>query len=247
MQRRKEYSIWVLWLVVVVSVSLVFGCTSMGFGYDLKELKRSVTFKTQCPVDKIKVVEAMEAGVGHSKFKLDVCGKSQDWNRMGSSYFQEGHGPLDPAAPVPQSNAKNQEIRAEPQAIDSETKVEQSQESQLASVPQEPKQSQVTPARTMQSNGDCCCSLADYQSLLKRVADLELKIAGEKTNLELIEDLKDPRDMAWSLRCQAAKKLGERKAREAIVPLEQVIASPAFSSSLKREAQAALNKIQGQY
>ena len=79
-------------LVAVACLALT-GCASMGFKYDEGALKKQVAFDTQCPQEKIQVVDAMEAGVGVSKFRLNVCGQEQKWNRMGTSYFAEGKGP----------------------------------------------------------------------------------------------------------------------------------------------------------
>jgi|HubBroStandDraft_2_1064218.scaffolds.fasta_scaffold340253_1 hypothetical protein len=70
------------------------GCASMGFKYDEGALRKQVAFDTQCPQEKIQVVDAMEAGVGVTKFRLNVCGQEQKWNRMGTSYFAEGKGPM---------------------------------------------------------------------------------------------------------------------------------------------------------
>jgi hypothetical protein len=70
------------------------GCASMGFKYDEGALRKQVAFDTQCPPEKIQVVDALEAGVGVTKFRLNVCGQEQKWNRMGTSYFAEGKGPI---------------------------------------------------------------------------------------------------------------------------------------------------------
>jgi hypothetical protein len=69
------------------------GCATMGFKYDEGALKKQVAFDTQCPQEKIQVVDAMEAGIGVTKFRMNVCGQEQKWNRMGTSYFAEGKGP----------------------------------------------------------------------------------------------------------------------------------------------------------
>ena len=70
------------------------GCASMGFKYDEGALRKQVAFDTQCPPEKIQVVDAMEAGIGVTKFRLNVCGQEQKWNRMGTSYFAEGKAPV---------------------------------------------------------------------------------------------------------------------------------------------------------
>lgn len=78
-------------LMLVTSIS---GCVSMGFKYDESALKKQVAFETSCPVENIELIEAMEAGTGHTKFKLKVCGEEQKWNRFGTSYFAEGKSPM---------------------------------------------------------------------------------------------------------------------------------------------------------
>ncbi len=67
----------------------------MGFGYSEAKLRDAVSFETDCPKDKVKVLEAHEDGVGHTKFKVDACGKKQRWNRYGAGYHMEGKGPMD--------------------------------------------------------------------------------------------------------------------------------------------------------
>jgi hypothetical protein len=81
-------------LAAVAGVVVVSGCASMGFHYDEGSLRKQVAFDTQCPPEKIKVIDAMEAGIGVTKFRLDVCGQEQKWNRMGTTYFAEGKGPM---------------------------------------------------------------------------------------------------------------------------------------------------------
>jgi hypothetical protein len=80
--------------IAAVGVVSATGCATMGFKYDEGSLRKQVAFDTQCPQEKIKVLDAMEAGVGVTKFRLDVCGQEQKWNRMGTSYFAEGKGPI---------------------------------------------------------------------------------------------------------------------------------------------------------
>jgi hypothetical protein len=80
--------------VVGFGCTVITGCASMGFKYDEGALRKQVAFDTQCPAEKIQVVDAMEAGVGVTKFRLNVCGQEQKWNRMGTSYFAEGKGPI---------------------------------------------------------------------------------------------------------------------------------------------------------
>lgn len=71
------------------------GCATMGWKSDEDALKKAVAFEnTGCPVEKIKIVRSMEAGLGHDKFEVDACGSSQRWDRLGSSYFLEGKGPM---------------------------------------------------------------------------------------------------------------------------------------------------------
>jgi len=79
--------------VVALGSLALFGCASMGFKYDEGALRKQVAFDTQCPQEKIQVVDAMEAGVGVTKFRINVCGQEQKWNRLGTSYFAEGKGP----------------------------------------------------------------------------------------------------------------------------------------------------------
>ncbi len=90
---KSQPSAWLSATPIVLS--LLFGCTSMGFGWSEPKLKEAVSFETECPAQKVKVVEALEGGTGHTKFRLDVCGKEQRWNRYGASYFPEGKGPMD--------------------------------------------------------------------------------------------------------------------------------------------------------
>ena len=80
-------------LGLTLSVVIIGGCKSMGFGYDEDALRKQVAFESKCPEEKIKVNEALESGTGHTKFRVDVCGKEQRWNRYGTSYFPEGKGP----------------------------------------------------------------------------------------------------------------------------------------------------------
>jgi hypothetical protein len=77
-----------------LAVVFVAGCASMGFGYDEGALKKQVAFETRCPAERVKVNEALEAGTGHTKFRVDVCGQEQRWDRFGTSYFPEGKGPM---------------------------------------------------------------------------------------------------------------------------------------------------------
>jgi hypothetical protein len=82
--------------LVSATLTLCFaavGCSSMGFGYDPDALRKQVAFESKCPEEKIQINEALEAGTGHTKFRLDVCGKEQRWNRYGTSYFPEGKSP----------------------------------------------------------------------------------------------------------------------------------------------------------
>ena len=81
-------------LLVLLGVLASAACASMGFGYDEGALKKQVAFDTKCPADKVRVTEALEAGTGHTKFRLDVCGQEQRWNRFGTSYFAEGKSPM---------------------------------------------------------------------------------------------------------------------------------------------------------
>jgi hypothetical protein len=81
-------------LAALAGLAAASGCATMGFSYDEGSLRKQVAFDTQCPQEKIKIVDAMEAGVGVTKFRLDVCGQEQKWNRMGTSYFAEGKGPM---------------------------------------------------------------------------------------------------------------------------------------------------------
>jgi hypothetical protein len=92
--RFSAFSRWMGPVVLGLGLGLVAGCASMGFKYDEGALKKQVAFDTQCPKEKIQVVDAMEAGIGVSKFRLNVCGQEQNWNRMGTSYFAEGKGPI---------------------------------------------------------------------------------------------------------------------------------------------------------
>ncbi len=81
--------------LVACSLSLVTGCASMGFGYSEAELKKAVAFETGCAQEKVEIVEAMEGGTGHTKFKVKACGEDQRWNRYGASYYPQGKGPMD--------------------------------------------------------------------------------------------------------------------------------------------------------
>lgn len=67
----------------------------MGFDYSEDELKKAVEFETGCSQDEVEILDAMDGGTGHTKFKVDACGENQRWNRMGTSYFLEGKGPVD--------------------------------------------------------------------------------------------------------------------------------------------------------
>ena len=78
----------------VLGLFIVTACSSMGFGYSEGALKKQVAFETRCPPEKITVSDAMEAGVGHTKFRVNVCGQEQRWNRFGTSYFPEGKSPM---------------------------------------------------------------------------------------------------------------------------------------------------------
>jgi hypothetical protein len=80
--------------IVALGLTTATGCATMGFKYDEGSLRKQVSFDTQCPPEKIKVLDAMEAGIGVTKFRVDVCGQEQKWNRMGTSYFAEGKGPM---------------------------------------------------------------------------------------------------------------------------------------------------------
>ena len=80
-------------LIGTLVLGAVTGCKSMGFGYDEDALRKQGAFESKCPQEKIKVNEALESGTGHTKFRVDVCGKEQRWNRYGTSYFPEGKGP----------------------------------------------------------------------------------------------------------------------------------------------------------
>jgi len=84
----------VILTVAIFGCASTTGCASMGFKYDEGALRKQVAFDTQCPPEKVQIVDAMEAGVGVTKFRLNVCGQEQKWNRMGTSYFAEGKGPV---------------------------------------------------------------------------------------------------------------------------------------------------------
>lgn len=83
-------------IVIALAALAATGCATMGFSYDEDSLKESVAFENpECSAENIEIVRAMEAGTGHSKFVVNVCGEEQRWNRMGTSYFAEGKGPMD--------------------------------------------------------------------------------------------------------------------------------------------------------
>ncbi len=193
--------------------------SSIGMSYDEGELKKSVAFETHCPEASVRVREAMEAGVGHSKFLLDVCGKDQRWVRLGTSYFAEGKTPMDslgvPAAATPPPTAPAVAEAAPPRP----------------------------PTASAPSGETGNLASGEYAALVKRVADLELRVAGKKTNAQLIADLNNPADDAWKLRLDATRALGERKAWEAKPALEKVVASSTASAQLKQSASAALEQI----
>ena len=79
---------------VATGIVMLTGCAASGFKYDPDALRKAVVFETRCPPEKVQIVEAMEAGTGHTKFRLDVCGQPQKWNRFGTSYFPEGKSPM---------------------------------------------------------------------------------------------------------------------------------------------------------
>ena len=83
----------------------VSGCASMGFGYDEDALKQQVSFETRCPESQITVGEALDAGIGHTKFRINACGAEQRWDRFGTSYFPEGKGPMSMGAPTAAASA----------------------------------------------------------------------------------------------------------------------------------------------
>ena len=79
---------------MILTLAALPGCASYGFGYDREALREQVSFETRCPPGRIVVRDVLEAGRGHTKFRVEVCGKEERWNRYGASYFPEGKGPL---------------------------------------------------------------------------------------------------------------------------------------------------------
>jgi opacity protein-like surface antigen len=84
---------------------------------------------------------------------------------------------------------------------------------------------------------------AEIESLRSRVAELENRLAGNKTTVQLIEDLRNTKDDGWQLRFNAAKELGNRKALNAVSSLTSIIQSEKSSSSMKKVCITALAQI----
>lgn len=95
----------------------------------------------------------------------------------------------------------------------------------------------------VRSSSNASANNEEYEDLLRRVRDLELQMAGQKTNRQLIADLNDPADDAWKRRREAARLLGQRKAEEALPALEKIVQSPATSLRLKTEVEKSILAI----
>ncbi|HET6584166.1 MAG TPA: hypothetical protein VFG69_11975 [Nannocystaceae bacterium] len=68
------------------------GCAAMGFRSSDKKLVQQASFDHKCPVEKVRVVQKMEGGMGDASFVVDVCGTERRYKRMGTAYYDVEKG-----------------------------------------------------------------------------------------------------------------------------------------------------------
>lgn len=78
-----------------VAAVVTTGCATMGWTSDRDTLVKTAAFDHDCPREQVKVLAEQEDGLGAASFKLDVCGKTKRYKRMGTLYVDaEGPSPI---------------------------------------------------------------------------------------------------------------------------------------------------------